>query len=122
MDLHIPDGNNFFEMLSANGYAYSSVTDAVIPNADADKLMAALTALARGEIEYVILMDGAEFLQAAGDARNGYVLEYNAGSTQEQFRARNTKLAGNAIVEAFRKYLARDMMWRTNFVWETFAL
>lgn len=122
MELHLPDSSDFIALLISTDTAYIGDTDAVIPDADENKLMAALTALARGEIEYVILADDERFLQAAGDARSGYVLEYNDGSDKEQFRATNPQLSGNEIVDAFSAYLQRDDSWRTRSSWERIAL
>jgi hypothetical protein len=122
MELHLPDGNAFIDMLLSTNTAYLGATDAVIPDADDAKLMAALTALARGEIEYVVLADGECFLQAAGDARSGYVLEYNDGSTEHQSRAARQNLAGTEIADAFRRYLHRDAAWQTDFTWEKFEI
>lgn len=122
MELHIPDGNTFIDMLVSTNTAYMGATDAVIPDSDENKLMAALTALARGEIEYVLLADDERFMQAAGDARSGYVLEYNDGSDKEQFRATNLQLSGSEIADIFTAYLQRDPSWRTRMSWERFAL
>jgi hypothetical protein len=122
MDIHIPDGSNFFDLLLHAGTAYMGSTDAVIPDADEDKLMAALAALERGDVEYVVLADGERFMQAAGDARSGYVLEYNDGSTEQQSRATRQNLAGTEIADAFRRYLHRDASWQTDFTWEKFEI
>lgn len=122
MEIHIPGDNAFFDALLSTDTAYLGSSDAVIPDADENKLMAALTAMARGEIEYVILEDSKRFLQATGDARSGYVLEYNDGSDKEQFRATNPNLSGSEIADAFTAYLKREPTWRTRLTWEQFAL
>lgn len=122
MEIHLPDGGNLIELLFSTSMAYQGATDAVIPDADKDKLTAALTAMARGEIEYVILTDDKRFLQAAGDARSGYVLEYNDGSDKEQFRATNRNLSGSDIANAFTAYLHHEPQWKTMTSWEKFAL
>lgn len=122
MELHLPDGSNFIDILVSTDTAYRGDSDAVVPDADDDKLTAALTAMARGEIEYVILTDDNRFLQAAGDARSGYVLEYNDGSDKEQFRATNRNLSGSDIANAFTAYLHHEPQWKTMTSWEKFAL
>jgi hypothetical protein len=122
MEIHLPDGNNFIDMLVRADNAYIGDSDAVIPDADETKLNDALAALERGDVEYVVLADGARFLQAAGDARSGYVLEYNDGSDKEQFRATRQNIKGTEIADAFRSYLNRDGRWKTLFTWEKFRL
>ena len=42
--------------------------------------MDALDAMTRGEIEYVILEEGDEFLQAAGDGAGPYALQFSPAS------------------------------------------
>lgn len=121
MEIHIPDGSSFVDALLGANIAYTGSTDAVIPDADENKLTAALTAMARGEIEYVILSDDNRFLQAAGDARSDYILEYNDGSNRHQFRATNA-LTGTEIVDVFQKYFRRDALWHTLCKWERFNL
>lgn len=117
MDIHIPDGNNFIDILVSADTAYRGENDAVIPNADETKLNDALAALERGEVEYVVLSDGARFMQAAGDARSGYVLEYNDGADDAMMHAQG-KITGAQIVDAMQAYLRRDDTWRGAFRWE----
>lgn len=122
MEIRVPGGSNFVDILFSTNMAYDGPTDAVIPDADTTKLMDALAAMERGEIEYVVLSDDARFMQAAGDARSGYVLEYNDGSDKEQFRATRQHIQGEEIAAAFRSYLNRDATWKTLFSWENFKL
>lgn len=122
MEFHLPDGSNFIDMLVSTDMAYRGDSDAVIPDADESKLTDALAALERGDIEYVILTDDARFMQAAGDARSGYVLEYNDGSDREQFRATRQNIEKEELAGAFRSYLNRDATWKTLFSWEKFKL
>jgi len=115
MDLLLPGGS---------GGEINAMGHAVTHNATEDALIDALAALERGDIEYVILEDPANkmFMQAAGDARNDYDLQYNNGADDEQFRATNPQLSGNEIVDAFAAYLQRDDSWRTRSSWERIAL
>ncbi len=122
MDILIPgEGKPLIESL------FSDIEDdvsgqAVIPDADPDKLAKVLAQMERGEMEYVILSDGDRFLQAAADARRGYLLEYNDGSDREQYRAANKKLSLDEITAAFIAYVNRDPSWQTQFTWEKFKL
>lgn len=122
MEIHLPDGSNWIDLLVSTDTAYHGDSDAVIPDADETKLNDALAALERGEVEYVVLADGTRFMQAAGDARSGYVLEYNDGSDKEQFRATRQNIQAAEIADAFRSYLNRDGFWKTLFTWEKFRL
>lgn len=122
MEIRVPGGSNFVDILFSTNMAYDGPTDAVIPNADETKLTDVLAALERGDIEYIVLSDDARFMQAAGDARSGYVLEYNDGSDREQFRATRRHIKGEEIAGAFRLYLHRDATWITLFSWEKFKL
>lgn len=121
MEIHVP-GGNFLDILLDTNAAYQGPSDTVIPNASEDQLTDALTAMERGEIEYVILQDGDHFLQAAGDAKTSYSLEYNDGSDKIQYRASNTKIPGAQVADTFRAYLKRDAEWKTKFSWTQFKL
>lgn len=117
MDIHIPDGNNLVDILVNTDRAYHGDSDAVIPDADEAQLLEALAALERGDVEYVVLSDGARFMQAAGDARSGYVLEYNDGTDDAMMHAQG-KITGAQVVDAMQAYLRRDDTWRSAFRWE----
>lgn len=117
MELHLPGGSNLFDALFETKSAYQGSNDDVIPDADEAQLLEALAALERGEVEYVVLSDGARFMQAAGDARSGYVLEYNDGADDAMMHAQG-KITGAQVVDAMQAYLRRDDAWRGAFRWE----
>lgn len=120
MEIHVAGSGGFLDALLNTNEAYEGPGDYVIPNANKEKLLDALAAMERGESEYVILTDDNRFMQAAGDSKSGYTLEYNDGTDGFQFRATNTKLSGIEITDAFLAYLNRDPWWRTRFTWEKF--
>jgi hypothetical protein len=122
MEIHVPGGGGFLDALLNTNEAYEGPSDNVIPNANEDKLLDALAAMERGDSEYVILQDDRRFLQAAGDAKSQYTLEYNDGSDKVQYRATNTRLSGTEITDAFVSYLNRDPSWKTKFSWTEFRL
>ncbi len=106
-------------LLSGGSGEVNAMGHAVTPEATENDLSEALAALERGEVEYVVLMDGARFMQAAGDARSGYVLEYNSDADDTLFRAQG-EITGAQIVDAFAAFLNHDPVWRTTFAWERF--
>jgi hypothetical protein len=112
MDLLLPGGTSSTGNYNEGGHA-------VTPNATEDDLIDALAALERGDVEYVILEDPAPrtFMQAAGDARSGYVLEYNDAQDDLLMHAQGN-LPGARVTEALTAFLNRDPSWRTMFVWE----
>lgn len=121
MEIQIPESGNLLDsLLSVNDITDPS--SPVIPDATEDKLIPVLDAMESGDIEYVILNDGNKFLQAAADARSGYLLEYNDGSDKEQFRATQKKISGAEVRAAFVAYLKRDSAWGSNFTWEKFRI
>jgi hypothetical protein len=114
MDLILPGGAILFDNADAN-----TSTNAVHPNATEDDLLAALTALERGDLEFVTLQDDSSklYMQAAGNPYEGYVLEYNDGAQDHNYRAKNLNLSGVDIVAAMAAFLRRDQSWRTMFEW-----
>lgn len=113
MNLRFPDGSSD---------TYDGTGGGVKANATEDDLIDALAAMERGDLEYVILEDNASkmFMQAAGEARSGYDLEYNNGVDDSMFRAQG-KISGAQVTDAFTAFLNRDVAWRTMFVWERFT-
>lgn len=122
MEIHVPGSGGFLDALLNTNEAYEGASDTVIPDATTDKLRNALAMMERGDSEYVILQDDNRFLQAAGDAKSGYTLEYNEGSDKVQYRAVNTKLSGAEITDAFVAYLNQDPEWKTKFRWTEFKI
>ena len=114
MDLLLPGGSGSGEI--------NEMGHAVTHNATEDNLIEALAALERGDFEYVILEDPSSkmFMQAAGDARDGYDLQYNNGADDSMFQAQG-KMSGTQITDAFTAFLNQDISWRTTFVWERYT-
>jgi hypothetical protein len=80
------------------------------------ELATALSALSRGEIEYVILEDEHEFVQAAGEGAGPYALQFNpAGGTGLQDVPGGVSEA--AMREALLAYRRGDTAWRRPFQW-----
>ncbi len=114
MDLLLPGGSGSGEI--------NEMGHAVTHDANEDDLIEALAAMERGDIEYVILEDAATkmFMQAAGDARSGYDLQYNNGADDAMFQAQG-KMSGAQITDALTAFLNQDITWRTTIVWERYT-
>lgn len=112
MNLLYPDGTATKDFATGGGSK---------PNATEGDLINALTALERGDIEYVGLEDERtkKFMQAAGDGASGYILEYNDGSDDAMLRAPGT-LSGTQLTAALSSFFNHDDAWRTMFRWEQF--
>lgn len=64
---------------------------------------------------YAILSDGEGFIQAAGEAGSGFVVEYREGDKLFQSTSQSEPLA--KVTEAFQKYARGDASWRGDFRW-----
>lgn len=122
MNLEVPSRSPFMDSLLDGSDITDGTSGSVVQHVTEGQVMDALAALGRGDIEFVILSDGSRFLQAAGDARSGYTLEYNDGSDKEQFRAANRKISAADLATAFGAYFRNDVAWRTAFSWEKFRI
>jgi hypothetical protein len=91
-----------------NGIAIDAVSEA--------QLGEALTAMASGDLEYVILEDGAAFVQAAGEGAGPYALQYNpaSGVGMEEVAGGVTEGAMRVALLAYRR---GDPGWRSPFEW-----
>ena len=57
------------------------------------------------------------YIQTTGRPSTGFVLEYQAGSTELHYRATETEIELADVVTAFSQYLAHDDQWRARFRW-----
>ncbi len=112
MDLLTPGG-------IGGGGNYNAAGHAVTSDPTEVDLLTALEAMERGDIEYVILEDAHSqlFMQAAGDAKSGYVLEYAGGQADTIYSARGT-VTGPLLTEILAAFLNHDQAWRTRVVWD----
>ena len=119
MNLRIPGSGSVLEALLDN--LGNTVADAVggrlVSSVSEAQLDQALDALARGDIEYVILEDGDAFLQAAGEGDGPYVLQFTPGSGQDLIDLRGGANA-DTMRDIFRRYRGGDSDWRIRYSWE----
>jgi hypothetical protein len=71
-----------------------------VTTASEAQLREAIDAMSRGDIEFVIVERGEEFLQAAGEGDGPYALQHSAGSSGKM-----TEVRGGVSAETVRKVL-----------------
>jgi hypothetical protein len=117
MLMRLPESGSLLATL-ANGLG-RTITDGegmAIEAVAEGQLVEALSALARGEIEYVILEEGDEFVQAAGEGAGPYALQFNpAGGAGLQDVPGGVSEA--AMREALLAYRRGGTGWRRSFQW-----
>jgi hypothetical protein len=110
MDLRWPDSGSLLDSLfsdAGNPAMSSAGTLSAVTPAQLDD---ALGALQRGDIEYLILEDGAGFLQAAGEGDGPYEVEVTAdGETMHGVDSGADAATMRGILHA---YLRGDAAWR----------
>jgi hypothetical protein len=77
-------------------------------------------AIAMGEQDLAILMPSADpdsYMQTAGGARGGFVLEYQEGSLDQHFQAVDTNITADRVVAALVSYLRGESAWKAQFTW-----
>ncbi len=92
-----------------------------IVNPSPSEIRRALKALPGGEDSFAIYEKGGSglsYMQTHGAAKEGFVLEYQAGSLDAHFRCTNRGLSVERVVEAFISYAAADDRWQTEFRWK----
>lgn len=52
----------------------------------------------------------------------GYILEYQDGSLSKHYRAVDSPIVLEQVIDAFSKYLRGDESWRSDFTWEKMEL
>lgn len=98
--------------------AYSGAEQAEVTEVTEAQLDEALAALARGDIEFVILEDGQAFLQVGGSGRGPYEIEYVADAATP-----GVEIPGGVDDETVRHvmqaYRRRDTAWNAPYQWHT---
>ena len=123
MNLRLPASGSLVEVLFDRLAA--SPTDPTgstpIENVTDADVLSAIDAMQRGDIEYVILENGDEFLQAAGEGNGPYALEVSTDTAGLMVGVR-----GGVDAETMRKvflaYLRRDPAWRGALEWKAMSV
>jgi hypothetical protein len=112
MELHLPGGSSWFSTFVESRDAHQHSDADVLDDVSADDLAAALDALRRGDVEFVTLVDGEEFAQAAGDGEGPYQLEHHDGTGGDPTAVADAPY--DLVVDVLGRYLAGDDSWRTS--------
>ena len=111
MEMHLPGGSSWFdEFFDAGHDAYDGGDQAVVPDVSGEELDAALAAMQRGDIEFVTLVDGDEFAQAAGDGDGPYLLEHHGGPRGAVTAVSNAPF--DVVTAVLTSYRSGDGAWR----------
>ncbi len=70
----------------------------------------------------ILTADDGAFVQTAWSHEDGFILEYQDGDLSRHYRAKQTGIPHEAIVQAFSDYQAGNERWRTQFEWERLDL
>ena len=117
MLLRLPEsGSLLATLVNGLGRTIADGEGVAIEDVAEGQLVEALSALSRGEIEYVILEEGDEFVQAAGEGTGPYALQCNpAGGAGLQDVPGGVSEA--AMREALLAYRRGEAGWRRAFQW-----
>jgi hypothetical protein len=75
--------------------------------------------LAAGEVEFLILQaTPMTYLQATGDARSGFAVEYQDGSPEQHYQATDGTITEEQLEKAFVAYCGGAPEWKSQFTWE----
>jgi hypothetical protein len=117
MQMRLPDsGSLSASFLGGLGHTIADGTGLAVEGVTEAQLGAALAALARGEIEYVILEAGDEFVQAAGEGDGPYALQFNPASADGLLEVPGG-VSDAAMRTALQAYRRGDADWRRPFQW-----
>ena len=118
MNLRLPGSGSLLEsLLNRPGALPTDTGDGTtLENVTEAQVVQALEAMALGHIEYVILEQGAEFLQAAGEGAGPYALQHSPGVSKSMI-----EVPGGVGAETMRKvllaYARGDLGWRGALGW-----
>jgi hypothetical protein len=117
MLMRVPEsGSLLAALMSGLGRTIADGEGVAIEGVVEPQLADALAALVRGEIEYVILEAGDEFLQAAGEGAGPYALQFNPAGGAGLLDVPGG-VSEAAMREALHAYRRGDPGWRRPFQW-----
>jgi hypothetical protein len=111
MEMHLPGGSSWFDEFFDDGHdAYDGGDQAIVNDVSVEELTEALQAMQRGDVEYVTLVHGDEFAQAAGDGDGPYLLEHNASPRGPVTSVSNAPF--DVVTAVLTSYRSGDGAWR----------
>jgi hypothetical protein len=117
MRMRLPDSGSLIgSILNGLGHTTADGSGVAVDGVTEAQLVDALGAMTRGEIEYVILEEGAAFVQAAGDGGGPYALQSSlvSGDGLEEVRG---GVDGPTVRAALLAYRRGDRAWRGQCRW-----
>lgn len=110
MDLRWPDSGSLLDSLLSEAGDPATSGSGGLSDVTPEHLDAAIAALQRGDVEYLILEDGARFLQAAGEGDGPYQVQVtNDGETLHDI---DDGVDAVTMQRILRAYLRGDDTWR----------
>jgi hypothetical protein len=98
---------------------FKTGTGRSVDDPTASQLMEELATLAAEAGSYAILSrDALTYLQTSGSTAEGFLLEYQDGSTERHYCSKQRDLPLEAITSAFQRYARDDLSWRSAATWE----
>lgn len=96
----------------------------VLENPSADHISGVLHALpgGGGDTYAILTRSDGQFMQCCGGWKEGFILEYQDGSTDDHFECTDRELSLASVIDAFQDYLAHDDRWRTMLQWQKIKL
>lgn len=117
MVLKLPDSGSWIDTLFEDWPSAASTADAcVVSDVTEAQLAEALDAMARGDIEFVILEDGDAFIQAAGQGDGLYAINYKPAH-DDGLQAVPGGVSGEAMRAALLSYRRGDGRWHVAHRW-----
>lgn len=122
MDLRLPESGLLLEsLLGRIGASPMEVSGGSrVGNPTEAQINEAIDAMIRGHMEYVILEDKGQFVQAAGDGAGPYALEHFPGGSESIL-----EVPGGVDADTMRKvllaYARGDLGWRGALGWAPLA-
>lgn len=88
-------------------------------NPSAEDIRAAVLGLdASGDAFLILGPDEMSYVQCGGDAKTGFDFEYQDGSVERHFRAKQTGIDAETIIAKFVGFAAGDVEWVKDLEWE----
>jgi hypothetical protein len=121
MMMRLPEESSWVDaLMSSLRLPGAGMSGHTIDGVDEAQLIDALEAMARSDIEYVILEHADAFLQSAGDADGPYQLEFRAAS-DEPIVAVSGGVNRAAVRQVMLAYRRGDPNWRQPYAWTKLA-
>lgn len=72
----------------------------------------------KGDSFLILSKTEMDYMQTAGSFQEGFILEYQGGSTDEHYTCANDPLTNDQVVQAFKDYLNENANWKSDLIWQ----